>query len=461
MRRRLDQAVADVGAFAAALDLMVLINAEKKFLAAAMTFCNELASRHACGRISLGWLEGQYVRMQAISHMERFEKRMGVVQALEKTMEEALDQGEEIVWPPPKESTAIVRDHAAYAADQSVQNICSLPLRLDGKTVGVLTCERQTPPFGQNDLRHLRLCSDQATRRLADLKRRDRWFGARLAVTAREWMEKLLTVEHMLPKIIGVAGAVALGFLLFGRLPYRVEAPFILRCEKLQSPPAPFDAYIDSVLAEKGQVVHAGDVLLTLDKRDLLLQESAASDELSRYVSEAEKARAENKLAEMRVAMAQADQARASLDLARYRLDRCDVKAPFDGVVVDGDLKERVGAPVKQGELLFKVAQLDQMYAELSVKEQDIQNIKADSAGAIAFASQPRLKFPVEVLLVEPAAQTKEAGNVFIARCTFPKGIEPWWRPGMSGTSKISAGKRSPLWIVSHRTIDYLRLKFW
>ena len=48
LHRIATESITKVEHFASVLDLMVLINAEKRFLAAAMTFCNELASRHKC-----------------------------------------------------------------------------------------------------------------------------------------------------------------------------------------------------------------------------------------------------------------------------------------------------------------------------------------------------------------------------------------------------------------------------
>ncbi|HEX9910324.1 MAG TPA: hypothetical protein VGA86_05530, partial [Desulfatiglandales bacterium] len=117
LRRLVQQAKLDVVQFAEALDLMVLLNGEKKFMAAAMMFCNELASRYRCERVSLGWIKGQYVRVQAISHMERFEKKMDAVQALETAMEEALDQDEEILLPRPEGKTFVIRDHEAFAKE--------------------------------------------------------------------------------------------------------------------------------------------------------------------------------------------------------------------------------------------------------------------------------------------------------------------------------------------------------
>jgi len=38
---------------------------------------------------------------------------------------------------------------------------------------------------------------------------------------------------------------------------------------------------------------------------------------------------------------------------------------------------------------------------------------------------------------------------------------QTWWRPGMSGVAKLDAGTRTPLWIATHRTLDYLRLRWW
>src|SRR5437762_3019272 len=109
------QAKSDVEKFAATLDLMVLVNAEKRFLAAALALCNGVATRFACERISLGWLENGYIRLRAISRTEKFDRQMAAVRALEVAMEEALDQDEEVLWPAPEEANIITRDHEAFA----------------------------------------------------------------------------------------------------------------------------------------------------------------------------------------------------------------------------------------------------------------------------------------------------------------------------------------------------------
>ena len=224
---------------------------------------------------------------------------------------------------------------------------------------------------------------------------------------------------------------------------------------------APFDSYIERVLVRPGDVVKSNAPLLQLATRELQLEESAAAADVVRYQREAEKARANNNLAEMRVGLSLAEQGKARLELVRYRLAESSIKAPFDGVVVEGDLRERLSAPVKQGDALMRIARLDRLYVEAEVPERDIHEILGKQRGEIAFVSQPRLKFPVRIVKIEPAAFPKSEGNVFLVRCEFEQGIETWWRPGMSGLCKLSVESRTLWWILTHRTVDFLRLKLW
>jgi hypothetical protein len=145
----------------------------------------------------------------------------------------------------------------------------------------------------------------------------------------------------------------------------------------------------------------------------------------------------------------------------RYRLERSEIKAPFDGVVVEGDPRQRIGAALSAGDSLFRIARTDSLYVEAEVPERDIHETLDRVDGEIAFVSQPEHKFPVKVSLVESAAMPKEEGAVFIVRCDFPESAQEWWRPGMSGLCKINIGKRRLIWIFTHRTVDFFRMWLW
>jgi len=443
------------------LDLLVLLDAQKKFVSMAMALCNELATRHQCERVALGWEERGYVRVRAISHTEKFVEKMEAVQVLEAAMEEALDQDEEIYWPPLDGETLITRDHGKYALHQSVKHLCSVPLRVDGAVVAVMTLERQAAAFEDTELRMLRISADVAAPRLADLKRRNRWFGARWTSALREKAGKLLGPEHTWAKVGAVLGAIALGVLFIPTFTYRVEAPFILRTEDVSYLSAAFDGFLSTVDAKIGSTVPAGGRLLTLDTRDLLLEEAASLADCDRFAREEEKNRAERQLAEMRISEAQLRQAQAKLELIRHRLAKAEILAPFDAIVIEGDLQKRIGSPVRQGDLLFKIARLDKLYIEARVDERDIQLLKLGAVGEIAFASNPKQKHPIRVVLIEPVAKTAEKGNVFVVRLETTGGVEDWWRPGMSGVSKVEAGDRTLFWTIFHRTIDFLRMFLW
>lgn len=446
---------------ASVLDFVVLLDAQKRFVAMAMTVVNELAGRHHCERVSLGWEERGYVRLKAMSHTDKFEGKMEAVKELELAMEEAFDQDEEIYWPPLDGETLITRDHGKFAEAQGARHVCSIPLRTGGRPVGVITLERNAEAFLEDEIRLLRLAGDLAAPRLSDLKQRDRWFGARWAEVLREHAAKFLGPDHTWAKIMAVAGAVALAVLFLGGMRYRVEAPFILRTENVAYLSAPFNGYIAEVDVEVGAMVKEGERLLGLDRRDLLLEEAGAAADLARYRREEEKARAANELAEMRISQAQAEQARVRLELVRYQISQADIRSPFEAIVAEGDLKKRLGAPVQQGDILFKVARLDRLYVEGRVNERDIHELVPGAPVEIAFASRPKDTFHARVKLIEPVAQTQDQENFFIVRCELADAPEAWWRPGMTGISKVDAGWRTFAWIIFHRTIDFLRLLFW
>lgn len=461
LNRQLGAARRDVETVVSVLDLVTLLDGEAEFAAAAMTLCNELAARHQCQRVSLAWKRGPYLRVQAISHLEKFEERMTVVQQLEAAMEEAADQDTEIVLPAAAESALIVRDHAVYAAEQKPGNLATVPLRAGGVPVGALTCERAEVPFSEHELRHLRLTADHAARRLDALKRAGAWVGERWARALRGRLRKLFGIEHTLAKAGAVAGALVLAWAVFGRLDYRVAAGFSLRGLETAVMSAPFEGFLSEVRVQKGDTVVAGQVLATLDRTELALELSAAQADETRFEREVQQARSDRKLGDMQVAEARAAQAKAKLEILELHLAQSEMRAPFDGVVIEGDLRERIGAPLKQGDALFRIARLDKMYAEVLVKEDDVRDVARGAPGEIAFASKPGSRFAVHVERVEPMAVPRPEGNMFLVRCTLPQKAESWWRPGMSGAARLDAGRHAPLWIATHRTVDYLRLRWW
>ncbi len=59
-----------------AMETLSVINRQEKFAGGAMAFCNEVASQWNCERVSLGFVNGRYVEIKAISHTEEFSRKM-------------------------------------------------------------------------------------------------------------------------------------------------------------------------------------------------------------------------------------------------------------------------------------------------------------------------------------------------------------------------------------------------
>ncbi len=451
---------ADADKFANVLEMLVPINEEDRFLAASLALCNAVATALACERVSLGWWERGFIRLKAISRMEKFNRAMAAAQDLETAMDEALEQDVEVSWPA-VDASVIARDHEKFCQTHQAGHMISLPLRSHHEAVAVLTCERQEKAFTPLEITQLRLLCDLATPRMADLKEHDRWFGAKWATGAQRRFASLVGPTHTWAKILALFMAALLAVLIFVKVDYRVEGDFILRSDEVIYLTAPFDGFIEQVHYEAPQTVKQGEVLLTLQTEELILEEAAELANVSAYARQAERARALNQLADMRIAEAQVKQAEARLAIVRDRLAHAEIRAPFNAVIIEGDLRELRGKPIEKGSPLYKLAQLDKLCVEAKIDERDVHEVEASERGEIAFVSQPKYKYPITVTNLEPAAFPEEKGNIFQMRCDFIKPPESWWRPGMTGVCKLEAGKRSLMWIAGHRTVDFFRLWLW
>ncbi|WP_169829270.1 efflux RND transporter periplasmic adaptor subunit [Lacunisphaera limnophila] len=461
--RALRQAGESNRAFAQTFDLLTLLDRQTRFTPAVMTVCNELARQTGCSRVSLGWRQDAYVRIRAVSDLPRFEPKMEVVRQLETAMEEACDQDEEIILPEPDDATYVARDHQQFARTQGVAYLATLPLRVDERPVGALLLERQDRAFSAGEITALRVVLDRASRRIDELERHDGSLPRRAARATRAQLAKLLGPEHTWWKAAGALTALLLLLSVVCTWPHRVEGSFVVRSDTLVNLPAPFEGYITEVPVRVGDPVRTGDLLIRLDKRQLLLEQGSLTAELARHEAQRAQAEVERRLAEMRAAAAAKEQAQASLDIVRFRLSRADIVAPADGVVVEGDLRERIGTPVKAGDLLMRVTRIEAMYVEIEVPERDAHAVLASRRGEIAFATLPGERHPIVIDRLEPVARVKPEGNVFVlrARITAPNDRAVWWRPGMSGVAKVEAGDRRILWLLTHRLVDYIRLKLW
>lgn len=97
----------------------------------------------------------------------------------------------------------------------------------------------------------------------------------------------------------------------------------------------------------------------------------------------------------------------------------------------------------------------------MDVSEEEIKNVRLLSEGVMAIKSRPDYVYRFKVERILPKAFVKDQENTFQVRGEFIRKTPDWFRPGMTGIAKIESGKKTLWWILSHRALDYLRLRLW
>jgi len=445
------------------LEVVAVLNRSDRFISAAMALCNELASRMHCSRVSLGVNHDRHVRVQAISHTDRFRREMQLINDIEAAMEECLDQDLEVIHPAAETALYASRITAKLSKNHGSAAVLSLPIRQNGDVFAVLTLERPVErPFDILDqIEALRLICDLCAPRLFEMHARDRWFGARSAAWAREHLGRLVGPEHTWMKA-GVMIVLALFvFITFVKGDYRIEASFKFEAPLQQAVVAPFDTFIKSVAVDPGDEVIAGhNILGLLDASDLRLQLAALRAEELGHEKQRAASMRDGKTVEAQIAEAQSAKTAAEIRLLEQKIAKAKLVAPITGRIVSEDLKRQIGAPVETGKILFEIARIESLRAELYVAEESIARVQVGQHGELASVSHPdqRIRFVVE--RINPMAEVINNTNVFRVRGRLQKQYE-WMRPGMEGIAKIFVAQKPYIWIATHRIANWLRMKLW
>ncbi|HEV8293305.1 MAG TPA: HlyD family efflux transporter periplasmic adaptor subunit, partial [Tepidisphaeraceae bacterium] len=446
------------------------------FESSAMNLCNELATRSGATRVALGWVKGKNIKVKALSHTEKFDKKQELVIALEKVMEECLDQEEPVRFDPEGNSSQnVTRSAREHSLKQGGNIVMSIPLRRRDEIVGVLTME--FPPRiavdGQGET-GLAVASELLAPQLFDRYENDRNIVVKIGHSIKNVAKLAIGPKHMGVKLI-IAAVLALGtFVALYKPMYRVRASFQFQPVEKRSICPPYDGSIEKVFFKPGDSVKKGELLAQMRTIDKKMQLGSALDQVHRWEVEAAKASAEGKGGERQIARFQMEQYQKEADLLKYQISQADLVAPFDGVLMKGDLYDRQGAPAKLGDVLFEIAKTEEGHAdriaveaEIQVSERDIQEVRKFAFnssrpidGELSTTSFPDRDHQFKITRIVPLGVPKEGENVFQVFADIPK-AEPWMHPGLAGEARVEIEKRRLVWIWTHRLTDWLRLKLW
>ena len=444
------------------MDLVVSAVEHEDFYPSAMAVVTRLATVLDCDRVGLGFVKGNHVKVNVLSHSADFGQQTNLVRAIGLAMDEAVDQRAVVNYPPPDEGAPVFsRSHRELERQFGSGCILTVPLEDGDRLVGALTLERAAGrPF---DRKAVSFCESAAgvVAPVLTLKRReDRWIATKILTALGAQLKRLLGPGYLVRKLVFMALVAVAVFFAFFKVDYRITAESFIEGQVRRVVAAPFDGYVKEAPIRAGDVVRAGEMICLLDDRDLKLERFKWLTEREQLLKQYHEAMANRERTKIQVTRAKIDQAEAQIDLLDEQLGRTRLAAPFDAVVMSGDLSQSLGSPVERGQVLFEVAPLDKYRVIAEVDERDIAQIQVDQKGEILFASIPGETFPFVVQTITPVTTAREGRSYFRVEGRMEKASERL-RPGMEGIGKVAVDRRLLIWVWTHKAVDWVQLKFW
>jgi len=441
------------------LELFNIIIHKDNFKLALLTLVNELSFRFHCSQVSIGWIETKKIKTKAVSSIESFEKNSDTISLLEELFEEVALQNETLVYPNEDISLALY-ESKEYFIHKNITQLVSIPIHHKDEICGVLVCEMIDDELSSHDIDLLKLIVNQISPWIINLQQNDEFIHKKIARKFVRFIENTFSVKYTGLKFVVASLLILLIASFIIKVDYKIDGISTIETDNVTYISAPYEGMIDDVKFSEGDDVLKDQLLIELNTNELKLKANESKSNIIKYTQEAEKARATYALADMKIALSKRNETKIALERVNYYISQSKIKAPYDGIIVEGDKTKLLGAPINKGDVILKIAKLGSMYLKIKVNERDIDNIM--STGKFIFLSRPGKVYTITVDKIIPIAEVdKDEGNIFVVKAFINDEQQSWWRPGMSGIAKLDAGERTLFWVATHRLVDFFRIYIW
>ncbi len=387
---------------------------------------------------------------------------------LAAAMEEAIDQGVTLHLGPgpaqPRDWVTLahrlhLQSHASPGAQRgSGDSIVTTPLPGAQAPLGAITLQWRNPPDA-SAINWLENVASRTAPWLALQRQALRpWhWHARQAFTHWHQAVRQGTGRR---KLWGAA-SLAVVVLALVPLPDQVGASARIEGAQQRVLVAPTDGFIKATHAHPGDKVKAGQVLADLAEQDLKLERDKWQSQVAQQDNAYAGAMTRADRAEAALSLSRLEEAQAQMALIDEQLQRSQLRAPFDGILIQGDLSQSIGAPVKQGDAVMTVASTQRFRVVMDVEEQDIARIQIGQTGELKLSALPWDTVSLKVQRITPLAQAKDGRQVFEVQADFTQALPDGLRPGLMGHAKVQTGWRPVLWTWVRPLLDRLAMAAW
>lgn len=327
--------------------------------------------------------------------------------------------------------TAVAADWADYLPARTLW----LPLRSNrGERLGGLLLAREQA-WREEELRALERLAQVAAvaMELLVLRGHKRPWLRRLATRRTGWVLALLLIAALwLPVRLSVLSPAEV-------VP---KSPLVIR--------APIDGVIDHLTVVPNQQVAAGDLLLRLDDTGLRARLQVAEQELAiaraEYRLTEQVAVAEREAsARLRILRARVERQNAEVDYVKTLLQRVELRAEQDGIVILHDEDKLTGKPVKLGERLLVLADPARAQVEAWLAVGDSIPLAPGAPVELFLNVKPEQPIAARLRFVNFEADLSPEGQLAFRLVADLNPGEPQPRIGWRGTAKLH-GEEVPLY---------------
>jgi multidrug resistance efflux pump len=445
------------------LDLIRPLLLHEEFGVLAPEFLSRLAHFFGCERACLGFVTNGSVKVCAVSqHYQPIASP--ALPEVAAAMEESIRQDTMLAYPlAPDDFPHIVIAHAELARLNTSTSILTFPLGHREELIGAITLECRKPQVLTADQRWI---VEQLALHAAPLLKLRRSLEQPLSVRCMEALRKMFSGHHngklRRMRLLAVAAFIACAAaLLLVPSPYEVAGEARLDAMVQRVISAPIDGYLKEVRVRPGDKVQAQQVLAELN--DELLRTEYRKLEAEAVQQENALADAMVKADRTQVALRRAklDEILAQKDLAAQQLQHTQLLAPFDGVVIKGDLTQLLDSPLKRGDVLLTLSRGPEFRVIVEIPEREIEDIKPEQRGKLVLAAMPAEQFGIRIVRVSPVATVSSDGqNVFEVEAAFNSNATKLV-PGLKGVAKITTDDKSLGWHWLKRAWHRLSFIVW
>ncbi|GEA60611.1 HlyD family efflux transporter periplasmic adaptor subunit [Vibrio comitans] len=460
--QRLQRSLEEQQHYATRVEILARVLSEVSFDEASVRLVTELAVLFDCDRVSLGEYKNKRSRLKHLSHSAQFGKKMNHVRLIERVMDECLDQGRVIRIPNLKsDENLITQAHQEMSSQHGDIGIMSVPLYLRGETFGALVVEGKPEQVWSEP--ESELCQSIASivlPTLVDKQRNDRPWYKKLIDASANQLKRLFGPNYLGRKLIFLA-LLGIGYLLATvTSQYKLSADAQIESAVQQAIVAPYDGYISDALVRAGDRVTVDDPLVLMDDRDLRLEKLKWLSEQSKINRQRLEALSARDRAKINILNAEQKQVEAQLELVDSQIERGQLLAPYDGLVVSGDLSQRLGSAVTKGDLLLEVAPAESYRIKLMVQESRISDLELGQLGTLYLSALPESGFDFTVSKITPITEVKDGASYFIVEGELSE-LSSQFQPGMEGIGKVAIDERLLFDIWTRDLTEWLRLRIW